>query len=113
MRKALPELLVIAAETYTQLMTNPPHLEFELTLEALTGILLYPIGRRLLRRAKARWHREIDEEHGIDHDSGLGILSPREPGHDGVPFGQIKVYHGDDVIRVYLWHDGTLTWELQ
>lgn len=106
------------AETYTGLMTNPPHLEFELTLEALTGILLYPIGRRVLSRAKARWHHEIDTEHGVTHkETGMEILDD-EDRHlvDSVSIhpkddGPKQRWWGD--VLLHLWSDGTVTWEEQ
>jgi hypothetical protein len=54
-------------KSYFGLMTDAPHLAFELSLEAITGIAVYPFARRLLRVYRDRIHREIDEEHGVVH----------------------------------------------
>lgn len=52
---------------YVGLMSDGPHIAFEMSLEAITGVLLYPFGRRLLRAYRDRIHREIDAEHGVVH----------------------------------------------
>jgi hypothetical protein len=52
---------------YVGLMTDGPHIMFELSLEAITGLAVYPFARRLLRAYRDRIHREIDEEHGVVH----------------------------------------------
>lgn len=52
---------------YIGLMTDVPHILFELTLEAITGLAVYPFARRLLRVYRDRIHREIDAEHGVEH----------------------------------------------
>jgi hypothetical protein len=61
---------LLAAETYTELVTNVPHIFFELTWEAISGIIFYPIGKRIAERFGARIHREIDAEHNVVHDGG-------------------------------------------
>jgi len=65
-------------DSYWGLMTDVPHIMFEFTLEALTGILLYPIARRLFRAYRDRIHQEIDEEHGVVHQD-----PPRERPSEG------------------------------
>lgn len=55
------------AESYTDLVVNVPHILFELTWEAISGVIFYPLIRFILRRTKDRWHREIDAEHGVTH----------------------------------------------
>ncbi|MFL6240351.1 MAG: hypothetical protein ACJ735_12755 [Actinomycetes bacterium] len=52
---------------YIGLMTDAPHWAFELSLEAITGLAVYPFAKRLLRAYRERIHREIDEEHGVVH----------------------------------------------
>lgn len=54
-------------QTYVGLMTDAPHWFFELSLEAITGLTLYPFARRLLRAYRDRIHHEIDAEHGVVH----------------------------------------------
>jgi hypothetical protein len=54
-------------DSYFGLLTDGPHIFFELTLEALTGLAVYPVARRLLRAYRERIHQEIDEEHGVVH----------------------------------------------
>ncbi len=44
----------MVAETFLQLITDPNHIAFELTLEALTGLLVYPAAKALWRRALRR-----------------------------------------------------------
>ena len=62
---------VLLAETYTGLLADPAHIGFELTLEALTGLLVYPLARFVLARVRRRFvtatHAEIDAAHGIIH----------------------------------------------
>jgi hypothetical protein len=53
--------------SYFGLMTDAPHICFELSVDALTGILLYPLIKRGLRAYRDRIHQEIDEEHGVVH----------------------------------------------
>jgi hypothetical protein len=54
-------------ERYTYLLTDPAHVLFELTLELITGVLLYPAFRLFLRTYRNRVHHEADREHGIIH----------------------------------------------
>jgi hypothetical protein len=54
-------------DSYFGLVTDGPHILFELTLEALTGLAVYPVARRLLKAYRERIHQEIDEEHGVVH----------------------------------------------
>lgn len=54
-------------KSYVGLMTDWPHICFELSLEAVTGIAVYPLARRVLRAYRDRIHREIDAEHGVIH----------------------------------------------
>ena len=65
----------VLAETYTGLMTDAPHLLFELTMEALTGLVAYPLGRLITRRVHRRLgtkiHADIDAAHGVQHDTTL------------------------------------------
>lgn len=46
----------MTAETFLQLLTNWPHWAFELTVEAVSGLLLTPLWRTLLRRHDRRHH---------------------------------------------------------
>ena len=67
------------AETYTSLMQNLAHWEWELTAEAVTILLGYPLARWRSRKATeaivtkavteavAELHRVLDEEHGHEH----------------------------------------------
>lgn len=48
----------MAAETYLHLLGDSSHWLFELSVEAVTGIVLYPIGRRLAARWVARHDKE-------------------------------------------------------
>jgi hypothetical protein len=52
---------------YLGLMTDVPHIMFEFSLEAITGLAVYPFARRLFRAYRDRIHREIDAEHGVVH----------------------------------------------
>jgi len=52
---------------YVGLMTDVPHIMFEFSLEAITGLAVYPFARRLLRAYRDRIHHEIDAEHGVVH----------------------------------------------
>lgn len=54
---------MILAETYTELVTDFPHIAFELTWELITGVVFYPV----IRFAMKRFHKRFDREHGIDH----------------------------------------------
>lgn len=47
------------AETYLQLITDPAHIAFELTLEAATGLVIYPFARFLFRKWLARHDKEV------------------------------------------------------
>lgn len=58
---------MILAETYAGLVTDPAHIFFELTLEAATGLLVYPLIRRARQRWADRLHRVLDAEHGVVH----------------------------------------------
>lgn len=55
-------------KSWIGLLTDLPHVAFELTLEAITGLAVYPVARRALRVYRDRIHREIDAEHGYEHD---------------------------------------------
>lgn len=89
---------MIEAETYQQLVVNVPHILFELTWEAISGVIFYPVIRYLLRRTKARWHREIDAEHGVVH------TEPPHPHNVRVVVMEEATYHflvdklGKDVV---------------
>jgi hypothetical protein len=58
---------VILAETYTGLLTDPAHILFELTWEAITLALGVFIGRKVMPLVMEKFHRNIDELHGIEH----------------------------------------------
>lgn len=47
------------AETYIEVLTSPAHMLAELTVELLTGVVLYPLGRVLVRRAVVRHDRKV------------------------------------------------------
>lgn len=55
---------MIVAETYTQLMTDPAHLAFEVTLTLIQdvgiGLIAWPLIKRAVRRHDAK-------KHGGDH----------------------------------------------
>lgn len=55
-------------ETFWSLLTNLPHLEFEIFLtlvqDVVIGLLVWPWIKRLARKE----HRAIDKEHGVDHN---------------------------------------------
>ena len=51
-------------KSYVGLMTDAPHLAFELSLELLTAPFAYAIGKGVARRE----HRKIDAEHGVVHE---------------------------------------------
>lgn len=59
--------MIDASESYFDLMRSAPHWGFELTLEALSGLVMYPAIRWLHRKWECRMHREIDAEHGVVH----------------------------------------------
>lgn len=57
MRRARWERVVIGAETYWSLITNLPHIGFELTWEVITGVVVaWPI-KRLVARHDQRKHQ--------------------------------------------------------
>jgi hypothetical protein len=64
-------------ESYLDLMMSLPHWGFELTLEALTGLLVYPLIRWGHKRLNDRLHRELDAEHGVTH--GTPAATPTGP----------------------------------
>lgn len=55
--------------SYVGLMTDVPHILFELTLtviqDVLIGLLVWPWMRRLARKWRQDVHEEIDQEHGV------------------------------------------------
>lgn len=57
--------MTVAAETYTQLMSDPAHLGFEMTLtiiqDVLIGLVLWPLIKRVIRRHDRKTHK-IEEE---------------------------------------------------
>ena len=77
----------VLAESYSTLMSDPAHLAFELTLEAITGALGLIVGwftrGRRTKRLRADMsgefhsmlrdmHIDIDTEHGLIHtDAGI------------------------------------------
>lgn len=48
--------VIAATETYLEILSSPAHLLAELTVEVLTGCILYPLGRKLLRRHDRKVH---------------------------------------------------------
>ena len=65
--------------SYFGLMTDWPHICFEITLtiiqDVVIGLLFWRLGLKpLMNRWRDRVHREIDQEHGIVHsEEGLDI----------------------------------------
>ncbi len=57
-------------ETYLDLMMSLPHWGFELTLELLTAVIVYPLIRIAHKRLTERLHRDLDAEHGVVHQTG-------------------------------------------
>jgi hypothetical protein len=57
--------------SYLGLLTDVPHILFEVTLtliqDVLIGLLLWPLIKRAMRRWRAQVHEEIDAEHGVSH----------------------------------------------
>lgn len=53
---------MIFAETYRDLMTNPAHILFELSWEAISALAAFPFGRWYQRRHDAKVHHIIDRE---------------------------------------------------
>lgn len=51
-------MFIAEAETYWHVLTSPAHLLAELTIELFTGLLLYPVGRLVIRKAIKR-HDEV------------------------------------------------------
>lgn len=47
---------MIFAETYLEILSSPAHMLAELTVELLTGCILFPIGRKLLQRHDRKAH---------------------------------------------------------
>jgi hypothetical protein len=66
---------MILAESYTQLVTDVPHIMFEATYEVLSFLLVYPFFRLVLRRFGKGLHKEIDTEHGIEHGDPLANVT--------------------------------------
>lgn len=58
---------MILAETYVDLMTDPAHIWFELTLEAISGLIVYPLIRFAHQRLTVSLHATLDAEHGFTH----------------------------------------------
>lgn len=50
--------------SYTGLMTDAPHMLFEVTMEVLTAPFAFIVGRWYANRE----HRRIDREHGVVHE---------------------------------------------
>lgn len=49
------------SDTYWSILTSPAHLLAEITVEVVSGVLVYP----LWRRGRERWHAKHDKEaHG-------------------------------------------------
>lgn len=61
---------------YISLLHDFPHVAFELTYEAITGVIVYPIGRHAWNRAKRRAIKKHDAKfhphaHSrVDSDTG-------------------------------------------
>lgn len=55
------------SETYWSLLTNVPHLEWELTLLAVENGAAFLFGRWWLNRRLRREHDVLDAEHGHTH----------------------------------------------
>lgn len=53
----------LAEESYLELVTSVPHVLFELTYEAITGVIWYLVINFIVRR----FHKQIDAEHGVEH----------------------------------------------
>lgn len=66
--------MIEASESYVDLMRSAPHWGFEITLELLSGLVVYPFYRWLHRKWESRIHREIDAEHGVIHTE---VVSPQ------------------------------------
>ncbi len=64
---------MFAAESYLQLLSDPAHWLMELTVEVFTGILLYPLGKRLVNiwvdRHDRRHHDKTDNIYPTDAES--------------------------------------------
>lgn len=58
---------MILAESYTDLMLDPHHALFELTWEVLTTVVALLILRPIAKRLAAKFHRDMDKSHGIEH----------------------------------------------
>lgn len=58
---------MILAESYTDLMLDPAHMAFELTWEVLTTVLALLVLRPVVKRLAQRFHRDLDQSHGIEH----------------------------------------------
>jgi hypothetical protein len=46
----------MVSETYWQLLTNVPHWLFEITSDAVLGLALYPLIKRMVRRHDRTHH---------------------------------------------------------
>lgn len=82
---------------YFELLTNPAHIVFELTLMAIVdGLLiglLWPLFRRFVDYKLRKQHEAFDREHGIHHHGDHVHIDPdilhaehphdaeRDPGH--------------------------------
>ena len=58
---------MLMAETYLDLMTDPAHLMFEMTLTVVQDVVIGAILWPIIKRATGRFHRELDLEHGVTH----------------------------------------------
>lgn len=62
--------LLVASETYLDLMRDVPHWCFELTVEVVSGVAAFPLARRLWRFAL---RRHDEQEHAPDLEDLLQI----------------------------------------
>ena len=60
---------------YVEILSDPAHLAVELTLMLLVDVILlgivWPFVRRHIHRDIRAEHRQIDREHGVDHEEAL------------------------------------------
>lgn len=50
-------MFFLAAETYLEVLTSPAHMLAELTVELFTAMILYPVGRAVVRRHDRKVHK--------------------------------------------------------
>jgi hypothetical protein len=78
---------------YYELLTNPAHIAFELTLMLIVDVLLvgllWPLIRKLIDAKLRKQHAAFDREHGIHHHGDHIHLDPsivhphtEHPDHD-------------------------------